>query len=247
MRHVSGQPLADHPAYPYLQGVLNCKRTLPMTNTAIAYIRVSTDKQGKSGLGLEAQEQAIASYAASQGVTVSETFIEVESGKNNHRPELKRALKLAKRTKSTLVIAKLDRLSRNAAFLLTLRDSGVEFVAADNPEANRLTIGILAVIAEHEREMISERTKAALAAAKARGIKLGNPNGFSEDHRKAGPAARKQLAQEFTQRIAHWFEKTAHLSLREAAKTLNEEGVETPRGGFWSPSTVRAARRRMAA
>jgi DNA invertase Pin-like site-specific DNA recombinase len=218
-----------------------------MKNTAIAYIRVSTDKQGKSGLGLEAQEQAIAAYAASQGVSVSETFIEVESGKNNHRPELEKALKLAKRTKSTLVIAKLDRLSRNAAFLLTLRDSGVEFVAADNPEANRLTIGILAVIAEHEREMISERTKAALAAAKARGIKLGNPQGFSEEHRNAGPEARRKQAQEFTQRIAHWFQKTAHLSLREAAQVLNDEGVETAKGGLWSASTVRAARARLAA
>ena len=218
-----------------------------MKNTAIAYIRVSTDKQGKSGLGLEAQQEAIAAYAASQGVTVSETFIEVESGKNNHRPELEKALKLAKRTKSTLVIAKLDRLSRNAAFLLTLRDSGVEFVAADNPEANRLTIGILAVIAEHEREMISERTKAALAAAKARGIKLGNPNGFSEDHRKAGPEARRKQSQDFTQRIAHHFEKTAHLSLREAAQVLNDGGVETAKGGLWSASTVRAARARLAA
>ena len=218
-----------------------------MKNTAIAYIRVSTDKQGKSGLGLEAQQEAIASYAASQGVTVSETFIEVESGKNNHRPELEKALKLAKRTKSTLLIAKLDRLSRNAAFLLTLRDSGVDFVAADNPEANRLTIGILAVIAEHEREMISERTKAAMAAAKARGIKLGNPQGFSEDHRKAGPAARRKQSQDFTQRIAHHFEKTAHLSLREAAQVLNDGGVETAKGGLWSASTVRAARARLAA
>ena len=218
-----------------------------MKNSVVAYIRVSTDKQGKSGLGLEAQQEAIASYAVSQGVTVSETFIEVESGKNNHRPELEKALKVAKRTKSTLVIAKLDRLSRNAAFLLTLRDSGVEFVAADNPEANRLTIGILAVIAEHEREVISERTKAALAAAKARGIKLGNPQGFSEDHRKAGPEARRKQSQDFTQRLAHHFEKTAHLSLREAAQVLNDGGVETAKGGLWSASTVRAARARLAA
>ena len=218
-----------------------------MTNTAIAYLRVSTDKQGKSGLGLEAQQQAIASYAASQGVTVSETFVEVESGKHDHRPELEKALKLAKRTKSKLVIAKLDRLSRSASFLLTLRDSGVEFVAADNPEANRLTIGILAVIAEHEREMISERTKAALAAARARGTKLGNPNGFSDDDRKAGPEARRKQSEAFTQRLAHWFEKTADMSLREAAKLLNEEGVETQKGGLWSASTIRAGRARLAA
>jgi len=218
-----------------------------MKNSVVAYIRVSTDKQGKSGLGLDAQQEAIASYAASQGVTVSETFIEVESGKNNHRPELEKALKMAKRTKSTLVIAKLDRLSRNAAFLLTLRDSGVEFVAADNPEANRLTIGILAVIAEHEREMISERTKAALAAAKARGTKLGNPQGFSEEHRQAGPEARRKQSEDFTQRIAHWFDKTADMSLRDAAEVLNDGGVETAKGGLWSPSTVRAARARLAA
>lgn len=138
------------------------------TTKAVLYSRVSTDRQGKSGLGLEAQQAAMTAWVKSNKAEVLEEFVEVESGKKSDRPELAKALKLAKRQKATLVIAKLDRLSRNASFLLSLRDSGVEFVCTDMPEANRLTIGIMAVMAEHEREMISERTKAAMAAKKAR-------------------------------------------------------------------------------
>jgi DNA invertase Pin-like site-specific DNA recombinase len=142
----------------------------------VAYERVSTARQGASGLGLEAQRTAIDAFARSRGATVLARFTEVESGKLATRPELSHALQLARLTGATLVIARLDRLSRNAAFLLTLRDSGVRFLAADMPEANDLTVGVMALVAQAEREAISRRTKEALAAAKARGVKLGSAN-----------------------------------------------------------------------
>lgn len=141
----------------------------------VAYQRVSTSKQGQSGLDLDAQWAAIQTYAAQAQGAVIERFTEVESGKSNSRPELAKALQLAKLTGAVLVIAKLDRLSRNAAFLLTLRDSGVHFVAADMPDANDLTVGIMALVAEQERQAISKRTKEALKAAKTRGTRLGKP------------------------------------------------------------------------
>jgi DNA invertase Pin-like site-specific DNA recombinase len=143
----------------------------------IGYERVSTARQGENGLGIAAQRQAIDGFAAQRGAALIARFTEVESGRNPDRPELGRALHLAKVTGATLVIAKLDRLSRNAAFLLTLRDSGVRFAAVDLPEANDLTVGIMALVAQQEREAISRRTKEALAIARSRGVKLGNPNG----------------------------------------------------------------------
>ena len=124
----------------------------------VAYERVSTARQGRSGLGLEAQRKAIENYANTKDATTLARFTEVESGRKNDRPELEKALQLARLTGATLVIAKLDRLSRNAAFLLTLRDSGVSFVAVDMPEANDLTVGIMALVAQQEREAISRRT-----------------------------------------------------------------------------------------
>jgi DNA invertase Pin-like site-specific DNA recombinase len=143
----------------------------------IGYERVSTARQGASGLGIEAQRQAIDGFIAQRGGKLIARFTEVESGRNPDRPELGKALHLAKVTGATLVIAKLDRLSRNAAFLLTLRDSGVRFAAVDLPEANDLTVGIMALVAQQEREAISRRTKEALAVARSRGVRLGNPNG----------------------------------------------------------------------
>src|SRR5215208_2042297 len=134
----------------------------------IAYHRVSTAQQGRSGLGLEAQRQAVADYLNGGRWELLREFTEVESGKRADRPELAKALAACRVHRATLVIAKLDRLSRNAGFLMNLRDAGVEFVCADMPAANRLTVGIMAVVAEAEAEMISARTKAALAAAKAR-------------------------------------------------------------------------------
>jgi DNA invertase Pin-like site-specific DNA recombinase len=124
----------------------------------VAYFRVSTDKQGKSGLGLEAQRQAVQQYLNGGQWSLIGEFTEIESGKRNERPELEKALVACKRNKAKLVIAKLDRLSRNLAFIATLMDSGVEFIAVDNPHANKLTVHILAAVAQHEREMIGQRT-----------------------------------------------------------------------------------------
>jgi DNA invertase Pin-like site-specific DNA recombinase len=141
----------------------------------VAYYRVSTDRQGRSGLGLEAQQKAITDYLNGGAWELVGEFIEVESGKRSDRPQLVLALEACRKRKARLVIAKLDRLSRSLAFIATLMEAGVEFVAADMPFANKLTIRILAAVAEHEREAISERTKTALAAAKARGTRLGTP------------------------------------------------------------------------
>ena len=135
-----------------------------MTTKYVAYYRVSTQQQGQSGLGLEAQQMQVKKFVGDNEIL--KHFIEVESGKNNNRPELKRAIELAKKEQVKLVIAKLDRLSRNASFIFMLRDTNVNFVCADMPEANSLTIGIMAVLAQDERERISQRTKAALDAKK---------------------------------------------------------------------------------
>src|SRR5262245_61248913 len=140
----------------------------------IAYYRVSTKRQGESGLGLEAQQAAVAAYARQTGNGIKASYREIESGKRDDRPVLARAMSHAKRTKGRLVVAKLDRLARNVAFTSALMQSGIDFVACDNPNANKLTIHILAAVAEDERERISERTKQALAAAKARGVLLGS-------------------------------------------------------------------------
>src|SRR5271165_4697682 len=141
----------------------------------VAYYRVSTDRQGASGLGLDAQRQAVGRHLAGKGDLAAE-YTEIESGRRDaNRPQLRAALEECRKRRAVLLIARLDRLARNVAFIANLMNSDVEFVAVDMPQANRLTIHILAAVAEHEREMISQRTKAALAAAKARGIKLGNP------------------------------------------------------------------------
>ena len=124
----------------------------------VAYMRVSTQKQGRSGLGLDAQRVAIEEYARARDAEILQTHVEIESGRRSDRPELGKAIQIARLTGSVLVIAKLDRLSRNASFLLTLRDSGVRFVAADIPDANELTVGIMALVAQQEREAISRRT-----------------------------------------------------------------------------------------
>jgi DNA invertase Pin-like site-specific DNA recombinase len=213
----------------------------------VAYHRVSTARQGASGLGLEAQTKAIRDYAQIKGADVTASLTEVESGRNDQRPELAKALHLAKVTGATLVIAKLDRLSRNAAFLLTLRDSGVTFVAADMPEANDLTVGIMALVAQQEREAISRRTREALAAAKARGTRLGNPNGAAALRRagkgnKAGIEAIKAEADQHAANLAPVIEGLrleGINSLGSLASALNQRGMLTPRGGRWYKSSVR--------
>ena len=213
----------------------------------VSYLRVSTRKQGESGLGLEAQRAAIDLYATQRHGTVIQTFTEVESGKLNQRPQLAAALHLAKVTGATLVIAKLDRLSRNAAFLLALRDSGARFVAADMPDANDLTVGIMALVAQQEREAISKRTKEALAAAKARGVHLGNPNG-AQALARAGKGnvaslnAIKAAADTHAlnlKPVVRALAAEGKTSLGSVAQALNERGMLTPRGGRWHKTSVR--------
>lgn len=213
----------------------------------VTYSRVSTDKQGRSGLGLEAQEETIARYCDQHGAERVADFVEVESGKKNHRPELQKAIRAAKQHKAKLLVAKLDRLSRNAAFLLQLRDSNIEFVAADNPEANNLTIGILAVVAENEREQTSQRTKAALAAAKARGVKLGNPLGVAAFGDKVGADYTIRRANERAEKLRYWIDQTQGMTYKAAADFLNENDVPTARGGIWHASSVRLVKERLGA
>jgi DNA invertase Pin-like site-specific DNA recombinase len=204
------------------------------TGRFIAYFRVSTARQGRSGLGLEAQQEAVRQYLASVGGTVVATFTEVETGKRNARPELSRALAACKRYKAKLVIAKLDRLSRNVAFLSAMMDGKTEFIACDNPTATRLTLHILAAVAEHEAEVISQRTIAALQAAKRRGVVLGR-NG-AEFLAPANRAAAMRRACPLKPILAQL--TAAGLLMRAIAAELTARGVPTGSGGKWHPQTV---------
>ena len=225
----------------------------------VSYLRVSTAKQGNSGLGLDAQRSSIQTYADRMNATITKEFLEIESGKVNERVQLQEALHLAKITGSILVIAKLDRLSRNAAFLLTLRNAGVRFVAADLPDANELTVGIMALVAQQEREAISKRTKDALQEAKKRlalvGKKLGNPKGASA-FRKAGKGnidglkAIQAKADSFADNLKPVVTALALegiTSLGAIASAMNSRGMLTPRGGIWHKSSVKNLLERLAA
>lgn len=222
----------------------------------VAYLRVSTQKQSRSGLGIEAQREAIATLARERRGHPLAEYIETESGKNNARPQLAKALHHAKVTGATLVIAKLDRLSRNAAFLLTLRDSGARFVAADVPDANDLTVGILALVAQQEREAIAKRTRDALAAAKRRGTRLGNPNGAAALLRasKGNAASLERIkaraddhARELLPVVAE-FRRNGITSLGALAEALTAGGMLTPRGGaIWHKAGVKNLIERQAA
>ena len=207
----------------------------------VAYFRVSTDRQDKSGLGLEAQREAVMNYLDGGRWTLTKEFTEVESGKRNDRPELVKALAACKRQKAKLVIAKLDRLGRNLAFIATLMESGVEFVAVDNPHVNELTVHFLAAIAQHEREMISERSKAALLAAKRRGRRLGNPN--LPEAAKRGVAALKANAKRFAANVRPIIDEIIAAGAKShnaIAAKLNERNVPTARGGVWTHVQVGA-------
>ncbi len=208
----------------------------------IAYYRVSTDRQGRSGLGLDFQREAVRQYLASIGGNLVGEFTEVETGKRNDRPELQKALAACRRRRGTrLVIAKLDRLSRNVAFIATMMDSNVEFIAVDNPHATRLTLHILAAVAEHEREMISIRTKGALAAAKARGKQLGR---YGAEHlAPAYHAAAKARAEELRPILA----ELAEQSTRQIAAELTARGITTARGGRWQAQSVANVLKHLAA
>jgi DNA invertase Pin-like site-specific DNA recombinase len=222
----------------------------------VAYYRVSTERQESSGLGLEAQEAAVAAFLNGRvDDKLLGSYRETESGKRaDNRPELLKAMEHAKLTGATLLIAKLDRLSRDAHFLLGLQKAGVKFVAADMPEANTLTVGIMALVAQQEREAISKRTTDALAAAKARGVKLGNPNGAAALRRAgygrgAGAEAVKANAGERAERLRSTIDALRAegiTSARGIATALNERGVVTARGGKWSADTVMDVMRRLA-
>ena len=221
--------------------------------TYVAYLRVSTDKQGRSGLGLEAQQAAIDAFLRPGDHLIQPPFVEVESGKKDDRPQLEAAIALCRKTGATLLIAKLDRLARKLAFIANLLDSGVEFTAGDMPNANRLTVHIMAAMAEHEREMISTRTKAALQAAKARGVKLGGDRGYRPA--QAPDASLATVArQEKATKAAHSImpvitelQGQGISSLNALAAKLNEMGMKTSRGGNWTATAVKRAIERVAA
>ena len=207
----------------------------------VAYYRVSTKQQGESGLGLEAQKTMVKNFLKNDDVLICE-YEEVESGKNNNRPQLLKAIEKSKSEGATLLIAKLDRLSRSASFILLLKDSNVDFKCCDMPEANSLTIGIMAVLAQEERELISKRTISALQELKSKGVKLGNPKNLTPEAQKMGSEAMrlKALSNENNRKATALI-----VSLRNAGKTygkiaddLNINGFKTSRGCEFTSSQV---------
>lgn len=227
--------------------MINQPATLP--TKAVAYYRVSTQKQGQSGLGLEGQKAAVADYASRQGLTIIDEFTEVETGTSKRqRAEIVKAIAEAKAKGAVLLIAKLDRLARNVAFLSGLMESGVNFVACDNPNATPFTLHILAAVAEHEAKMISERTKAALRATKARGTKLGTPANLTAEARKRGNATRRQMAIDgYSSLVVEKITtlKADGLSLRKIAAALNAHGERTRKGAEFTGATIQRILKRM--
>lgn len=236
----------------------------------VAYYRVSTAKQGRSGLGLEAQRKAVADYVALHGAKIEDEFTEIESGKikTGDRPQLKRAIAVARAKRAVLCVAKLDRVGRRAADILNLlNDSKVKVVFADSPNASQLQIGILAVVAEEEARAISNRTKLALAACKARGIRLGNPYGaralkrYRVKHGNApGCAGARKGADEFACDIRDFIKPYIINGMTDTAiaEALNDDGIETRRGALqnadgspkypnarWHETSVRRLRARL--
>ena len=216
-----------------------------MADRFVSYLRVSTAKQGASGLGLDAQRAAVTGYV-NDGNLIRE-LVEVESGKSEeNRPRLAEAMSLCRLHNATLVVAKLDRLSRDAEFLFKLQKGSVKFVCADMPEANEMTVGIMAVVAQAERKMISARTKAALTAAKARGAKLGGDRGnLTSEIRAEGTAAsvktRQMQARLFAadvKPVIEYLQQAGAVTLRQIAAELNARGIPTRQGAAWSPVQV---------
>jgi DNA invertase Pin-like site-specific DNA recombinase len=222
---------------------------MPNTKKFISYVRVSTARQGLSGLGLEAQHEAVARYLNGEHWSLIQEVVEIESGKRNDRPAIAEALRLCRLHRATLIIAKLDRLARNVHFISSLMESGVEFIAVDFPQANRLTVHILAAVAEHEAVMISARTKAALAAAKARGVILGGQRG-SLDRMKiigrkgnvASAVARRKTAamrNEDLLPVICDIRTAGETTPGQIAHALNARGITAARGGTWGAVQVR--------
>jgi DNA invertase Pin-like site-specific DNA recombinase len=223
--------------------------------TYVLYLRVSTARQGRSGLGLEAQKAAADQFIAARpgSIIIAPPFTDIESGKSNDRPELLKAIHRAKVTGSTLLIANLSRLSRDAHFLIGLQKAGVAFVAADLPEANAMTVGIMALVAQNEREAVSSRTKVALAAAKARGVKLGCPIGAAHLHGKGYDAIAREAQRSAANARAHDLievladlEKEGFVSANAQARELNARGIVTARGGSWAAQSVINIKKRLA-
>lgn len=213
---------------------------------AVAYLRVSTDRQGRSGLGLEAQRDVIARFAQAEGIEIVEEFVEVETGKGadalERRPELRRALDMARRQKCPLIVAKLDRLSRDVHFISGLMGQRIPFVVAElGADADPFMLHLYAALAEKERKLISERTKAALAVKKAHGVQLGNRTNLAEAQAKGAQAARA-VATEFAANILPIIAQvkaSGSTSYHKIADALNARGVRTARGGVWAAATVR--------
>jgi len=211
------------------------------TGRFVAYYRVSTQRQGLSGLGLEAQQSAVHDYLNDGHWTLLAEFVEVESGGKDDRPQLAKAIQHCRMTGAKLVISKLDRLSRDIHFLTGLQKAGIDFTAVDNPNANRLTVHILIAVAQHEREVISERTKVALAAARARGIVLGGYKGGPAPDAALSVKARVAAADAFAAMVGPMIQeqRLAGVSFRQIANRLTTDGIKTARGGHWTPTAVR--------
>jgi DNA invertase Pin-like site-specific DNA recombinase len=210
----------------------------------VTYLRVSTHRQGESGLGLEAQRSAVKSFIGSMGpeAEIIREAVEIESGRYSaqDRPVLAEAIRECKANGYTLLVAKLDRLSRNLHFITALQNSKVDFVAADNPHATPFLIHILVAVAEHERNMISSRTKAALEAARNRGVKFGNPR-YEEAIPKANTVWKKLAADRndvLRRTVAEVMEKTGLTKLAEIAQALNLRGIKTNRGSQFTPTQI---------
>jgi DNA invertase Pin-like site-specific DNA recombinase len=224
-----------------------------MSKPIVAYIRVSTQQQGRSGLGLEAQQAVIHRFAEAEGYDVVQTFTEIETAKGadalERRPQLKAALKRASVYKCPIVVAKLDRLSRDVAFISDLMSKRVPFIVTEHPTADPFMLHIYAAVAEAERSKISERTKAALAAAKARGVRLGNPHGpkpFTAEARRQAAEALRQGADERAQQLNEVLVEYTGQSANATAKALNVRKIPTARGGRWTARSVINVRSRLA-
>lgn len=212
-----------------------------MSKTFVTICRCSTEHQGLDGHGMESQRQAVRDYVAKQGGTIVGEFEEVVSGSktDEQRPALKAALELCRKTNSTLVCKRLDRLGRNASYVLSLLDSGVDIVFVDQPGLCKLSLGFLSLIASHERELISLRTKAGLKVAKQRGVKLGNPNGRAQV--EVMNRAKMEKSKEYnakTMELIGELKESGVKTVSGLSKYLNIRGHKTVRGGKWHPKTV---------
>ena len=225
-----------------------------MSRTFVAYLRVSTAKQGSSGLGLEAQQAAITAFVKPCDKLLTPPYVEIESGKNSARPQLRAALEHCHRTGATLLIARLDRLARKVSFIANLMEEGVPFIACDRPNATAFELHIYASMAQEEGRAIADRTRKALAAAKARGVKLGGDRGYrpvTGPDARLGGAAVKLAADHAAHGVAADIERILaaagmNVSPQALARELTAQGVATPRGGTWTATAVRRVLARVA-